>query len=132
VLLLKLSPFLYRDHDEEVLDSIAAHTSGTFTFIRDNCEVKEAVALSLGGALSVALQATTVELTSFWSQGVAILGVSAGVYEATVDEAQASASVALKVRSVDSCFLMVNLDYISRRWVLCEVSLRHKRRRRWL
>lgn len=79
-----------------MLDSIAAGTSGTFTFIRDNCEVKEAVALSLGGALSVALQATTVQLTA--APGVAILAVSAGVYEATVDEAQASASVALKVR----------------------------------
>lgn len=85
----------HRDHDERILDSIAEGTNGTFTFVRNNTEVKEAVAQTLGGALSVAVQATTVELTA--APGVAILSVSAGAYGASVDEAQASATIDLKV-----------------------------------
>lgn len=59
-------------------------------------DVKEAVAQCLGGALSVAVQATTISITT--APGVAVLSVSAGAYEATVDDAQAAAKVDLKVR----------------------------------
>lgn len=83
-------------NDEVVLDSIAAGTHGTFTFIKDNYNVKEAMVLSLGGPFSVALRSTAAQLTA--AQGVVIQAVSAGIYEVTVDEAPATASVALKVR----------------------------------
>ncbi|GAQ78705.1 hypothetical protein KFL_000170510 [Klebsormidium nitens] len=83
-----------RNHDEHILDAIAEGTNGTFTFVRSNLEVKEAVAQCLGGALSVAAQATTISITA--ASGVAVLSVSAGAYEATVDEAQAAAKIDLK------------------------------------
>ncbi|KAL1201927.1 E3 ubiquitin-protein ligase WAV3 [Cardamine amara subsp. amara] len=72
------------DHDAELMHTISAVSSGTFSFIETETVIQDAFAQCIGGLLSVVILEQVVEIECVYEHGLKISSIKAGSYRSRV------------------------------------------------
>ncbi|XP_010458028.2 PREDICTED: uncharacterized protein LOC104739388 [Camelina sativa] len=72
------------DHDAQLMHTISAVSSGTFSFIETETVIQDAFAQCIGGLLSVVILEQVVEIECVHEQGLKISSIKAGSYRSHI------------------------------------------------